>query len=69
MVSYLVALDLTFSFPLLFGRFSVCLSLVYLETMGFFSAIGHCWQDTLVHYLFLNEMGSCRHVNELLLVL
>ena len=33
MVSDLVALDSTFSFPLLFERFSVCLSFVYLETM------------------------------------
>ena len=33
MVSYLSALGLTFSFPLLFERFSVCLSFVYLETM------------------------------------
>ena len=33
MVSYLLALGLTFSFPLLFERFSVCLSFVYLETM------------------------------------
>ena len=23
------------------------------------AAIGHGWQDTLVHYLFLSEMGSC----------
>ena len=33
MVSYLLALGLTFSFPLLFELFSVCLSFVYLETM------------------------------------
>ena len=33
MVSYLLALGLTFSFPLLSERFSVCLSVVYLETM------------------------------------
>ena len=33
MVSYLIALDPTFSFPLLFERFSVCLSFVYLEIM------------------------------------
>ena len=33
MVSCLLALGLTFSFPLLFERFSVCLSFVYLETM------------------------------------
>ena len=33
MVSYLVALDPTFSFPLLFGRFSVCLSIVHWGTM------------------------------------
>ena len=30
---YLLALGLTFFFPLLFERFSVCLSFVYLETM------------------------------------
>ena len=30
---YLLALGLTFSFPLLSERFSVCLSVVYLETM------------------------------------
>ena len=33
MVSCLVALGLTDSFSLLFERFSVCLSFVYLETM------------------------------------
>ena len=33
MVSYLLALGLTFFFPLLSERFSVCLSFVYLETM------------------------------------
>ena len=33
MVTYLVAIDPTFFFPLLFERFSVCLSFVYLETM------------------------------------
>ena len=32
MVSYLVALDPTFSFPFPFELFSVCLSFVYLET-------------------------------------
>ena len=33
MVSYLVALDPTFFSPLLFKRFSVCLSIVYWEIM------------------------------------
>ena len=32
MVPFLVALDFTFSSPLLFERFSVCLSIVYWET-------------------------------------
>ena len=36
MVSYLLALGLTFFFPLLSERFSVCLSFVYLETMSTF---------------------------------
>ena len=33
MVLYLVALNLTFSFPLLFEQFLVCLLVVYQETM------------------------------------
>ena len=47
MVSYLVALDPTFSFPLLFGRFSVCLSFVIVGKTH--------WSITC----FLSEMGSC----------
>ena len=56
MVSYLVALDSTFSSPLLFERLSVCQLFIERPCLA---AIGHCWQDTLVHYLFLSEMGSC----------
>ena len=57
MVSYLLALGLTFFFPLLFERFSVCLSFVYLETM-----LGS-HRSWLARYigplLFISEMGSC----------
>ena len=58
MVSYLLDLGLTFSFPLLFERLSVCLSFVYLETM--FGS----HRSRLARYIgpllvFLSEMGSC----------
>ena len=57
MVSYLLALGLTFFFPLLSERFSVCLSFVYLETMF---GSHRSW---LARYIgpftcFLSEMGS-----------
>ena len=56
MVSYLVALDLTLSSPLLFELFSVCQLFIESPCLA---VIGHCWQDTLVKYLFLSDMGSC----------
>ena len=58
MVSYLLALGLTFSFPLLFERFSVCLSFVLFRD--------HVWQPWVMVgkiqwniTCFLSEMGSC----------
>ena len=54
--SRLVALDLTFSSPLLFERFSVCFSIVIERPC--FAAVGHCWQDTGVHYLFFEWYGE-----------
>ena len=54
-VSYLVASDPTFFFPLLCERFSVCQLFIERPCLA---AIGHCWQDTLVHF-FLSETGSC----------
>ena len=58
MVSYLLDLGLTFSFPLLFERFSVCLSFVYLETMF---GSHRSWLARYIGPLlvFLSEMGSC----------
>ena len=58
MVSYLLALGLTFSFPLLFERFSVCLSFVYLETMF---GSHRSWLARYIGSLlvFLSEMGNC----------
>ena len=58
MVSCLLALGLTFSFPLLFERFSVCLSFVYLETMF---GSHRSWLARYIGPLlvFLSEMGSC----------
>ena len=58
MVSYLLALGLTFSFPLFFERFSVCLSFVYLETMF---GSHRSWLAIYIGPLlvFLSEMGSC----------
>ena len=58
MVSYLLALVLTFFFPLLSGRFSVCLSFVYLETM-FGSHRSWLARYTGPLLVFLSEMGSC----------
>ena len=57
MVSCLLALSLTFSFPLLFERFSVCLSFVYLETMF---GSHRSWLARYISPLlvFLSEMGS-----------
>ena len=48
-LSSVVALDPTFSSPFLFEQFSVCQSFIERPCLV---AIGHCWQDTLVHYLF-----------------
>ena len=58
MVSYLLALGLTFFFPLLSERFSVCLSFVYLETMF---GSHRSWLARYIGPLlvFLSEMGSC----------
>ena len=58
MVSYLLALGLTFSFPLLFEWFSVCLSFVYLETMF---GRHRAWLARYIGplFVFLSEMGSC----------
>ena len=58
MVSCLLAVGLTFSFPLLFERFSVCLSFVYLETMF---GSHRLWLARYIGPLlvFLSEMGSC----------
>ena len=63
MVSYLLASGLTFSFPLLSERFSVCLSFVYLETMF---GSHRSWMARyigpllfLFFFFFLSEMGSC----------
>ena len=58
MVSYLVALDPTFSFPLLFEHFSVCLSFVYLETM-FGSHRSLLTRHIGPLLVFLDEVGSC----------
>ena len=48
-VSHLAAFDPTFSSPLFFGRFSVCLWIVYWETMfgsGSYSQVmRHCWSS------------------------
>ena len=57
MVSYLVALDPTFLFPLLFEQFSVCLSSVYLGTMSgsHMSLLARHIGPLLV---FLSEVGS-----------
>ena len=46
---YLIALNLTFSSPLLFEQFFLCQLFIERPCL---SAIGHCWLDTLVHYLF-----------------
>ena len=58
MVTYLLALGLTFSFPLLSERFSVFLSFVYLETMF---GSHRSWLARYIGPLlvFLSEMGSC----------
>ena len=58
MVSYLLALGQTFSFPLLFDRFSLCLSFVYLETMF---GSHRPWLARYIGPLlvFLSEMESC----------
>ena len=58
MVSYLLALGQTVSFPLLFGWFSVCLSFVYVETMF---GSHRSWLAEYIGPLldFLSEMGSC----------
>ena len=59
MVFYFLALGLTFSFPLLSERFSVCLSFVYLETMF---GSHRSWLARYIGPLlvvFLSEMGSC----------
>ena len=58
MVFYLLALGLTFSFPLFYEQFSVCLSFVYLETMF---GSRRPWLARYIGPLlvFLSEMGSC----------
>ena len=58
MVSYLVALDPTFSFSLLFERVSVCLSFVYLETT-FGSNRSLLARHIGPLLVFLSEMGTC----------
>ena len=58
MVSCLAALDSTFSSPLLFEWFLVCLSVVYCETM--FSSRRSVMAKHIGPLLvFLSEMGSC----------
>ena len=54
-VSYLVALDPTFSSPLLFEQFSVCQLFIERPCLA---AIGHCWQDTLAHCLVFEWNGE-----------
>ena len=58
LISEHVALDPTFSFPLLFGWYSGCLSFVYLETMfdSLRSLLARHMGPLIV---FLSEMGSC----------
>ena len=58
MISYLVALDLTFSSPLLFERFSVCVSIVYWETM-FGSHKSLLARHIGPLHVFLSDIGSC----------
>ena len=58
MVSYLVALDPTFSFPLLFEWFSVCLSFVNFDTM-FGSHMSLLARHIGPLLDFLIEMGRC----------
>ena len=48
MVSYLVALDVTSSSPLLFEHFSVCQLFIERSCLA---AEGHCCQDTLEYFL------------------